>query len=271
MAKYTNSGLIPFIKGSLGDVYFTYWKGIPVIRKNPKKKRNTRTTPHWQRVKEANFMLQHNWRNLSFKEWALWEEYTKRYRNIKNRHRDGLCTHIGNKMSGYNAYTSVNLLLIFSGFEPIEKPFLGNTGKPPLPSTDLIYCGVYQDEIKFNIWLPSSYPVDCVAQIWTRKAIGIQNPHLARIIKISTAKTQVTIDKIKMRDKNKKATEKGFESMENCKLYLQLRTIAQNGEFSVPSHIYKLEVKSPNFKNRKSTRGILKLFRRHYTGRMSVL
>ena len=237
MAKYVSSGLIHNIRGSFGDSVFSSWRGIPRICKKPTKKKQLHPLKSW----ESLVTISSNWKNLSFQEWALWEEYTKSFREIKTHKYDGLCTAIGNRMSAYNAYVSTNQLLVLSGFNSIRKPCLGNIPSPPFPSTDLANFGSYTNQIKFNIWLPRSYPAKCVVQIWIRKAIAPANPYIAKILKVSTSKTEVVINEIKLKEKDENI-EKKFEKMKNCKILLQMRTIAQNGKFSQPGPIYKIQL-----------------------------
>jgi len=254
MAKYVPSALVKEIMGSVGDSTFSYWRGIPRISKKARKKRESNTLP--QRYAKKNFSkLSSNWGKLSFREWNLWEEYAKKYTNIKYRRRDGLLPAIGGKMSGIAAYMSVNGLLTRCGFKPLKKPPLGKIPKPTFPSTNLIDFRIYKPPIKFKIWLPYPYetqtslskgkylPQTCVAQIWIKKIGHWTYPYIRDIVPLSTSKTQVILDKIRMVTTPTKVVEKELKEIENCRLLLQMRTVAQNGEFSMPGPIYKIEVK----------------------------
>jgi len=272
MAKYINSGLISFIKGSIGDYSFNYWRGIPCIKRKPKRKRKFHLNPHHKKTAEALFMLQYYWKNMDLKKRSLWALYSKRYTKMKTRCKDGLCTHIGNKMAPYHAFISVNLLLISSGFKHIYTPPTGIPVKPPCPSTDLLDCQIHENKVEFYIWLPHSYHTNCIAQIWIRESYRYS--YIAQIIKLSTSKTLVTISQVKTKVKKKMSLKKNvsansglqlikLENMESCTLYIQMRTVADNGEFSIPSPIYKLQVKSTKLK-RKTPKRILNFFRNYY-------
>ncbi len=243
MAKYQSSGLIQGIRGSMGDSTFYYWKGIPVVKKKRGKINSPNTLPQ-EKIKRNFARLSSQWKNLSFKDCVLWGEYTKRYTKRKNGRKNGLVSNIGGKMSGFNAFVSINQLLIRCGFDPIKKPTLGNIEKPSLVRTDLIDFGVYEKEISFNVWLPHSYPVECVTQVWIKR-IGISYPceYIRSIISVSTSPTQVVIDKIRVKEEGK-IVEKELKEIGYCKLLIQMRTVAQNGEFSMPSAIYRIEVNS---------------------------
>ncbi len=243
MAKFTTSGLIFNIRGKLGDLIFSSWNGTPVVRRSPKKVRNPRTKSQIQSRKIFS-EVSSGWWKLSLIEKAEWGEYAKKFKKspIDNggiiRIRRG-----GGAMTGQNAYMRVNALLISVGFKPREKPMLGQTGNPPLLDTDLTTYAQYKNEIRFKIWLPRTYPCKCVAQIWMRKAKMGADSYVAKITELSTTPTEVVIDKIRIYE-NKKVIDIPFKKLKKCELYLQMRTIAENGEVSMRSTIYRLEVKS---------------------------
>ena len=242
MAKYTSSGLIHSIKGPLGDAVFSHWKGKPTISKRVRKLKRSSTSSQ-KRMMEIFTQLCSEWKKMSFRELVLWNEFTKKYTHLGNRKRNGLIPRIGNStMTGVNAYISINTLLMRCGFPPIKKPLLGNIPKPPLPSTDLLDFGIYQHKIKFNVWLPYDYITQSVAQVWIRKLGADSHPYLTTIVSISSSPTQLVIDKVRVKE-NHSIVEKPLKDIEYCKLLLQLRTVAKNGLSSMPSQIYKVEVK----------------------------
>ncbi len=241
MAKYQSSGFIQGIRGSMGDSTFYYWKGVPVMRKKPNGAGSS-NTPAQEEIRRSFAMISAQWKNLSFADYALWEEYAKKYTKRRSGQRNGLVSNIGGKMSEFNAFVSTNQLLMRCGFDPIKKPVLGNIGKPSSPKTDLINLGVYKKEIKFNVWMPRSYPTDCIVQVYIKK-FGRCYPaaYIRAIVPISTSPAQVAIDKIKLKEEGE-LVEKKLKDIGRCKLFIQLRTVAANGEFSTPSAIYRIEV-----------------------------
>ena len=240
MGKYVNSGLIQGIRGQVGEYVFSYWKGIPVISKKAVKKRDPRTASQLE-VRRIHTELVKRWNDMSFSEWALWGEYAKRYKGVKMRQRQGLVPCIGGKMGGNAAYISVNQLLMGCGFKALEKPFFGAL-KPPLVSADLSQLGVYSSEIRFNVWLPYSYGCRCVVQVWVERTGKGRYPYLRAVVPVDISKKEVVVDEIRVKEDGK-IVEKKIREVGRCKLFLQLRTVAENGEFSMPSQIYKVEGK----------------------------
>jgi hypothetical protein len=237
MAKYTPSEFVKQIRGSVGDKTFSNWKGIPVLTKKVNKRKQPNSAIQIK-LKETFINLEANWKKLTLQEWASWEQHSKRYTEIKMKRRSGLIPVIGGKMTGHNAYISLNLLLIRCGYDPISTPPTKIESKPPTPNTDLINLGTYKNEIKFNLWLPYTYNTECVAQIWVRKIGSEAYPYITAIVPISNEPAQIMIDKIRA----KKGKPIEFKKMENCRLQIQLRTVAKNGEFSITTPIYTVEV-----------------------------
>ncbi|MBI4722805.1 MAG: hypothetical protein HY769_07425 [Candidatus Stahlbacteria bacterium] len=239
MAKYRPCGLIQSISGSVGDVTFSSWKGVPRISKRIRKQCIPNTLPQ-RRIRHIFSYLSPVWRDLSFQDWALWSDYAKRYNKVKPLCMSGSVSTIRSKMSGFNVYVALNSLLMHCGFEPLKYPVLGNIKNPPLVLTDLLDLGVYNGEIRFNVWLPSEYMVKCVVQIWVRE-MRDSYPYIFRAVPISLFKSEVVIDKLRFR-RHHKAIEQSLSSIGNCKLIVQMRTVAANGKISVPSPIYRIQV-----------------------------
>ncbi len=243
MAKFTTSGLIFNVRGKLGDFVFSSLNGTPVVRRRPKKVRNPRTKSQIQ-TRKIFSEVSSGWWKLSLIEKAEWCEYAKKFRKSSTISNGGIIRiNRGRVMTGQNAYNRVNILLISVGFKPREKPFFGQIGNPPLLGTDLTTYAQYKNEIRFKVWLPRTYSCKCVAQIWTKRAKIRAYSYVAKVTELSTIPTEVVIDKIRICE-NKKVADIPFKELEKCELYLQMRTIAENGEVSMRGTTYRLEVKS---------------------------
>ena len=244
MAKFTATAIIHSIRGKLGKFVFSSWKGVPKIARTPKKRRSPCTQAQ-KRVSKAFYETNAKWRELSLVEKALWEEYTKKFRYRKNTVTYGgiIPTRKRTAMMGRNAYIGVNAMLMLAGFKAIKKPPLGNIGKPPPPSSDLIpYSQHKNGELKFKLWLSLHYPEKSVAQIWLRRVKDGTHPFVAEIIELSSTPKEVVISQIKGGERGRRIVEVDFKELKKCELDLQMRTIAQNGEFSMSTAVYRLEV-----------------------------
>ena len=246
MAKYKTSGLITEIRGSMGDKTFYYWKGIPVIRKKKVKHKQGNSLAQ-TKGREIFSFLSRTWKSMGFEEWAVWEMYAKGNRRKKSKQRSGLMCAIGNWFYGRVAFMSTNQLLMICGFSFIQKPLFGKP-QPPLPQTDLPPLSKWSKNIKFNIWLPEDYPDRCVVQIWIRKLSWPDGrPYIMAIVPISSSPIEIKVEKIRFYEKGRGMggiLEKSLNEIGDCKLLLQMRTVAENGKFSMPSAIYKIELRN---------------------------
>ena len=245
MAKFKTIGLIHSIRGKLGDIVFSSWKGVLVVKTRTKNRRDPKSKRQLQ-VRKVFSLLTHKWQELSMPEKALWEEYVKKYKYKKKVARSSGPIRTANRgtMMGINAFFGVNQMLISSGFPPIKIPTLGTIPKPLPPCTDLTpYTLSANGKIEFNIWLSNTYPTPVTAQIWIRRIKHKHYSYIAKIVPLSTTPQLVVLEKIRTHYKNK-IVDLPFKKLEKCELLLQMRTVAQNGEFSIPSAIYKLEVKN---------------------------
>ena len=244
MAKYKTSSLIGEIRGSIGDKTFCHWHGIPVIRKKIQNGNGSNSVAI-TKTREIFRFLNNRWTLISFKEQELWEFYAKRNRRIKSKKLSGLMCAIGNWYTGKIAFMSVNQLLMMSGFPPLQKPLLGRS-QPPLPVTNLPEYSEWVKEIRFKIWLPVEYKDRCVVQVWIQKlSLPRGWPYIMKVVPVSTSPTEIKIERIKFqerRNEGRKSAEKGLSEIGYCKMLLQMRTVAENGRFSVPSSIYKIEL-----------------------------
>ena len=257
MAKFTTSGFITSIRGKLGDSVFYSRRGVPGIRAKAKKIKNPRT-PLQQKTRRNFAMFTKIWNELTRIEKVLWEEYAKQFKHRKSTSARGLIPHTQKGiMTGQNAFVSVNMTLVLSGFTPIRKPTLGNTPNPPLLSHDLPIHPEFRDGvIKFKIWLPHQYREECNAQIWMKVAKAKEYVYLARVIPISTTPTEVIFQTVRIHDKRRKVIDFPIKKLGKRDVLLQMRILAENGKVSMPSAIYRLELLNSNsnllpFENQK--------------------
>ncbi len=245
MAKYKTSGLVSEIRGSMGNKTFSYWKGIAVVKKKMNGQKRVNSVDR-TKVRRSFAFLAKTWRLMGFREQAAWEVYARQNRRIKRKSRAGLVWTVGNWYSGENAFISVNQLLMMSGFPPLFKPLFGKS-QPPSPASDLPECSEWVGNIRFKIWLQKEYKDRCKVQIWIKKVTWPNGgPYIMRIVPISTSPIEIRIDKIRFKGRKiaykRKTVEKQLSEIGYSKLYLQMRTVAENGKFSVPSAIYTIEL-----------------------------
>lgn len=237
MGKCELSGLVNEVRGRVGDVVFSPWKGIIRVYKYNKEV-DRGNNPEQEMMRSSLSRLCRSWRDKDFKEQALWSDYARQHSN--RRIGGGIRGRGGNLKMGVNAYISVNQVLVRSGFSPIEIPYLG-TSNPVFPSTDLVNYGTYRGEIRFNIWLGTPYFADCRAQIWV-KNVGEDVEYIRALVPISSSKIEVLINKIRVKE-DKKTVEKDIDRLgRKYKLYFQFRTVARNGALSMRSALYKIQL-----------------------------
>lgn len=122
-------------------------------------------------------------------------------------------------MSGFNTYTSLNQSLMVCGFEPLRVPPHPWLPKPSFQLTDLIDCGTYSGEVRFNIWLPLSYEFECICQVWIKLIKSSSHSYIRSLVPISASPTEVVIDKTRVR-KDGCIVEENLSSFKKCKLRL---------------------------------------------------
>ncbi|MBI4721440.1 MAG: hypothetical protein HY769_00270 [Candidatus Stahlbacteria bacterium] len=244
MGKIVTSGLIQSIKGSAGEFTYSSWKGVQVFKQRMKKRKKIPTEKEIK-AREIFAFLANEWKKLSLIEYALWEYEAKRKGKTLNPATQGLIHISKNRMMGKNAFMAVNQTLIACGFKHILLPPNYQTKKPPVVKTNIINNNAYEKKIEFNLWLPHPYHSNCVAQIWGKRMSKNGYSYTIAIIPVNTEKTNVCIDKIRTQE-NKNICEKRIAELENSKIAIQIRTVAENGLLSMPSQIYKLEIKKNN-------------------------
>jgi len=244
MAKYKTSCLVSEIKGSIGNKTFSYWKGIPVVKKRIEQRKKTNSLRQGK-IREIFEFLKSKWSSMSFEDWAVWDSYAEQNKRIKSKKRSGLMSTIGNWFYGNIAFISTNQLLMGCGFSFIQKPPFDKP-QPLLPATDLPEYSKWNKDIKFKIWLPEDYPDRCVVQIWIKKLSKTKElPYIMAIVPVPSSPIEIKIEKIRfyvIKRGKRKILEKNLNEIENSKILLQMRTVAENGKFSMPGPIHKMEL-----------------------------
>lgn len=242
MAKICLAGIIQSIKGSIGNLTFSSTRGIPYIKLKPKPH-----NPKTERQKEVrnNFAyIARQWKKLDIKEQSLWEAYANRLKRLNKANSASIIPTANRKLfMGVNAFMSVNHLLLSSGFKTLLLPPITDI-KPALPPANDLRTGetYYGAEIKFKIWMPKEMEGNAVAQIWIAKAGSGNMRQLTIVTSISSEPKEVVIEKIRERVKGK-VKELQLNKLAPCIFKIQMRTIAQNGRISMPSAIYKVQLK----------------------------
>lgn len=236
MARYGLSAIFSWVRGSIGGLTFAFHRGVPYVRVRKKRYRDAKTK-YQVRVRQIFALLDEEWHNLSLSEVALWEDYAKR----------GVKTALDSKSwkgrgDGLNAFIAINHPLLLSGFSLLRKPPSDYLPKPPVPATDLMDMGTYEREARFKVWLPHDYSSRCVCHIWVRP-VGYSPVYISSIVAVTTHPTEVLIDKIRVKERGR-TVEKKLSSIKLARLRLQLRVVSENGKFSLPSSIYRIEIRN---------------------------
>ncbi|MBI4723269.1 MAG: hypothetical protein HY769_09820 [Candidatus Stahlbacteria bacterium] len=249
MAKFRTSGIIQSIRGKVGDMIFSSWKGIPTAR-TINKRRKRPSTQEEVRVKEHLIILIQRWKKLTLEEKGLWEVYARTLNDRKYTPTTGGIIRNRRKgvMIGVNAFIKINGLKMSVGFPISDKPYLRQSTPVSPPKTNLMNYEKFKNgKIKFETWLPHAYYCKCKAQIWIKAMNGNGYPYMAKVVDIDTNPTEVEIEKIKFTKRKKEKEkyfkrEKEFKEMEKCEIMIQMRTIAENGKSSMSSALYRVEV-----------------------------
>jgi len=245
MARVKSSGLIQSISGKVGDIVFVRYRGGLMVRKSPK---STDVRSIFQLNVRRNFVfLLKSFYDLPFCERVLWEEYGHNLPCYDNLY-SGLIKRPRGKLSGQNAYLSVNRVLASCGFSPVNRPPHPSIPRPSALCTDLPQYSQHKNgEARFKVWLSSAYSYKCVVQIWVRAQGSDNYRYLARVIEVSQARREVVLTKIRLhkdKKKDKKIVESPFTELKKIEFRLQLRAVSEKGVFSIPSALYVLEVVS---------------------------
>ncbi|MCK4308292.1 hypothetical protein KAW50_08715 [candidate division WOR-3 bacterium] len=247
MAKVDLGCLVRSISGSMGGITFYKKKGVHRIMSRKRKKEGIdRKSEKQIRIREGFCYFHKRWLELSLTEMVLWEEYSKHLRELERS--GGLIPSYGNKIAtGKGAYMGTNLMLMAVGFPEINKPCLGKVAVPPCVNTDIVQHSMYKGmEVKFRVWLPYLYGVDCKAQIWVKGCLDGGFPYVQEVISVGVSPVEVKIRKVRkiMYGKEKKLIEMPIGERSVLRMKIQLRTIAKNGKSSMASVLYLVEVRN---------------------------
>jgi hypothetical protein len=189
------------------------------------------------------------WREMLLKDRALWESYAQQINEGEKKIGGLLRNEFKGKLTGSSAYCAINQLLYITNFKDIDKPPHYLMKDPPSPLSDIQHMGTYKGKIKFKIWLPYEYQQKTKAQIAIKTTETLSYIYIIRPApEISHIPTEIKIDKIKILRKKKKGSkmvELPLKEIKHPIIQIQMRTIAQNGKFSLHSPIYKIEVINP--------------------------
>ncbi|MBI4723449.1 MAG: hypothetical protein HY769_10745 [Candidatus Stahlbacteria bacterium] len=239
MARYGTSGLFAWIRGSMGGLTFSSIRGVPYVKQKIKKTRNANTKEQC-RARHFFKLLNEGWSDLSPQEMAIWESYARSRVKTSMVKKNSSWKGRG---TGSNAFVSLNHLLLTCGFDKLMLPPSKYIHIPPVCKTSLVDKGVYKGEVRFTVWLPYQYESDCVCQVWLRKMQKASYFYIGAIVPLTTEPAEVLIDKVRV-FKEGRTSERNLNTLPNLKLFLQLRTVARNGKFSLPTHIYRITVKN---------------------------
>ena len=119
MARFTLSGLITDVRGSLGGTIFSTWKGINYMKVLPGNIGNAQT-PIQMGVRQTFADSVALWRGLTQVQKAEWEEYAQSLGSASESESEiGLKSIIPSKsktQSGINAFIGVNQMLLRAGY-----------------------------------------------------------------------------------------------------------------------------------------------------------
>ena len=159
MARITPSALVDDIKGSVGGVTFSSWKGMSYVKAKAKSVRNPGTNVQVQIRAALTFFSRRFFDDLSDGQRAAWDQYAQEVASAErsDQVQGGFGSRVVPKRqfnrSGYNWYIAINVRMrrevgvaIYSA--PIDNAPLGQT-PPGTPS----FNGVtYDDTVGKFIW-----------------------------------------------------------------------------------------------------------------------
>ena len=121
MAKVTMGPLVGSIKGKIGSLIFSSWKGRAYTKNMPITVANPRTVDQG-RVRTNLANIARAWKDLPIVLKTLWEEYAQTFSGIAPIGTGGLIPQHSNLMSGFNAFQSINTRLLNVGLILVSTP-----------------------------------------------------------------------------------------------------------------------------------------------------
>jgi hypothetical protein len=155
MAKITMGPLVGSVKGKLGSVVFSSWKGRAYAKNMPITVANPRT-PDQGRVRTNLANISKSWRALDPVLKTLWEEYSQSFSGIAPIGTTALIPSHSNLMSGFNAFQSINTRLLNIGLEMVNTP--PNISAPSPSNFEIINNYNHSFDVEVTI------PADTVAE-----------------------------------------------------------------------------------------------------------
>ncbi len=252
MAKVKLTGLISSITGSMGETTFSPRPGIIQVRKRVHKIHNP-NTPLQQNLRKIWSQSIADWKLMPLKKRVLWEQFAKEVNLSKRKIRMMKTKGNRGRMTGANAYCAINQPLILAGFQRIKIPPPSALPPPPTPETSLQQLATFNEKISFKAWLPYPYitpwnneEIPCVLQAGISVNSAGPLVSIYPFHKLSIQPTQIVIERVKLYNKKVEGklrmVEANLKDLTHPIIRIRLRTIAQNGKFSLPSPIYTVEV-----------------------------
>ena len=141
MAKFTPSGLIQDIKGSIGSFTYANWKGLHTIRMKAASISNPVTFAQIG-IRSTLVDSARRWFALTQEQRDLWNEYAQTLGSARSKEKQegygGIIPLGGALMTGFNAFVGTNQVLSSTKFSPVDVPPL-----PPYPPSPVIDSVVF--------------------------------------------------------------------------------------------------------------------------------
>lgn len=245
MPRVVLSGLLQDIRGSMGGSTFSAWKGLNYLRNKAVSVANPNTDN--QAKLRANFAESvADWKGLTPVQRALWEEFAQSLKVAPGKNQvvgnSGIIPEKGKTMSGMNAFIGVNQHL-----EGVDAP---RVLVPPInPQQDAVIITVAPNynavtgciELEFAAQ-PKPYALNKTLEVWVKGWWGGAHSYIAFTTGIPEPPVvPATVEICTIRKGwNFTVEEVPIAQLAPCEIYVQLRSIREDGRVSPPSALYKV-------------------------------
>ncbi len=166
MARITPSALVDDIKGSVGGVTFSSWKGLSYVKAKAKSVRNPATADQVQIRTAMTFFSRRYYDDLSDAQRAAWDQYAQEVAGAErsDQVQGGFGSRVVPKRqfqrSGYNWFIAINVRLVRELGAPAFAAPIDNAPLGQTPPTQPVWDSVTYDDTVGKFAIAYHSPVD---------------------------------------------------------------------------------------------------------------